>query len=227
MTRYAIFYAPPPEQPLSRLGASLLGYDLVTGADVAPPDDPVFDDPMALGWTAVPRTYGFHATMKAPMHLAGHASPHALEDALVAFCRDQRAFTIDLTQGLVGHTLALVLATPSPEMDALAAACVRHFEAFRAPLTPEDRERRHPERLTAGQVAMLDTWGYPHVLDQFQFHMTLSSELGRPDRERFEPVLRHLLAAVPLSVPVNGLMLCRQEGPRARFVLQRRAAFAS
>ena len=222
MTRYALYAAPPPDLPLTRLGASLLGYDLARGCDVPLPVDPVFHDPAALGWTAVPRTYGFHATLKAPMVLAEGRSARELEEAVVAFARDQRAFEISLTLAPFGQVLALVLAEPSPAVDALAEACCKRFDLFRAPLTPEDRERRHPDKLTTAQV---DRWGYPFVLDQFQFHMTLTSDLTRPDRERLEPVLRRLLAEVPLTVPVNSLMLCRQDGPRARFVLQRRVEF--
>ena len=120
-----------------------------------------------------------------------------------------------------------MLAEPSPAMDALASACVRHFELFRAPLTPSDRERRHPDKLTAEQIGMLDAWGYPFVLDQFQFHMTLTSDLEPRDRTRLEPVLLDLLSAVPLTATVDNVVLCRQEGPNDRFVLQRRFTFAA
>lgn len=225
MTRYAIYYAPAAESPLARFGASVLGYDLATGGETPPPDHPLFHDPLALGWTAVPRRYGFHATLKAPVHLAEGRTARELEESLVAFVAGQQPFGIELTLATFGHVLALVLAEPSPAMEALASACVRHFELFRAPLTPSDRERRHPDQLTAEQIAMLDDWGYPFVLDQFQFHMTLTSDLEPKDRARLEPVLRDLLAAVPLTASVESVVLCRQEGPNERFVLQRRFTF--
>ena len=227
MTRYAIYYAPSAESPLARFGASVLGYDLATGGDVEPPDHPAFHDPAALGWTAVPRRYGFHGTLKAPMHLAAHRTAGELEQVLVAFAKGREPFPISLTLAPMRHFLALVLAEPSPAMTALAEACVTEFDLFRAPLTPEDRERRHPDRLIEAQVEMLDLWGYPFVLDHFQFHMTLTSDLEPKDRAVLEPVLRDLLCDVPLTVPVDSVVLCRQDGPNARFVLQRRFGFGA
>ena len=227
MPRYALYYAPPAGSLLARFGAGVLAYDLATGADVEPPDHPLFHDPACLGWTAEPRRFGFHATLKSPFQLAEGRAAHELEEDLVRFCADQAAFDITLTLSLVGHALALVLAEPSPAMDALAASCVKHFDLFREPLSPEDRERRHPDQLSAVQVERLDEWGSPHVLDQFQFHMTLTGALEHKDRLRLEPVLRDLVAAVPLATTVDSLLLCRQEGPNDRFVLQRRVAFGA
>jgi len=110
-------------------------------------------------------------------------------------------------------------------MDELATACVRRFDLFRAPLTPEDRERRRPDQLTVQQVANLDEWGYPFVLEDFQFHMTLTGALESRDRARFEPVLRELAAEVPLVTAIDSLALFRQEGANDRFTLQRRFDF--
>ena len=185
----------------------------------------MFLDPASLGWTAAPRRYGFHATLKAPFHLAEGRTAPELETALHEFAAIERAFDITMNLSMLGRFLALVLAEPSPAMNALAAACVRRFDLFRAPLSPEDRERRHPERLIAPQVAMLDEWGYPFVLDQFQFHMTLTGILDHEDRMRIEPVLRDVLAHVPLQAHIDSVVLCRQDGPNERFVLQRRFGF--
>lgn len=227
MTRYAIYFAPHAGSALARFGASLLGYDLSAGAEVDPPEHPVFHDPLSLGWTAAPRRYGFHATLKAPFHLAQGRTPAELEEALAGFAAPRTPFDLGLTLGLMQRFLALVPAAAQPAMDALAADCVRHFDLFRAPLTPADRERRHPDQLTVAQVENLDAWGYPFVLDDFQFHMTLTSALEPRDRAKLEPVLRDMLAAVPLTTAVDGVVLVRQEGPNARFVLQRRFEFGA
>lgn len=225
MTRYAIYYAPHGGSALARFGASLLGYDATTGAESEPPDHPLFHDPLSLGWTAAPRRYGFHATLKAPFHLAEHRTAGELEGAIQEFAAGQASFPVTMTLGLMRSFLALVPAEPSPAMDDLAAACVRRFDLFRAPLSPEDRERRHPEQLTAAQVEALDEWGYPFVLDNFQFHMTLTGPLEPRDRARLEPVLRDMLAEVPLTTTVDALCLFRQESANARFILQRRFSF--
>ncbi|UDL94893.1 DUF1045 domain-containing protein [Lichenihabitans sp. PAMC28606] len=226
MPRYAIYFAPHAGSLLARFGASVLGYDASTGADIEPPDHPLFHDPASLGWTAGPRRYGFHATLKAPFHLVDGRTAAELEQALQEFVRTQTPIDITLNLALVGHFLALVLAEPSSAMQDLAAACVRHFDLFREPLSPEDRERRHPDHLTVQQVANLDEWGYPFVLDDFQFHMTLTGPLEPRDRAKLEPVLRDLLRDVPLSTTVDSLVLLRQESANDRFVMQRRFDFA-
>ena len=224
--RYAIYYAPHAGTALARFGASLLAYDCATGSDVEPLDDAIFHDPASLGWTAAPRRYGFHATLKAPFHLAEGRTAGELETTLHEFAGTQRPFDIRLTLALFGRFLALVLSEPQPAMHALAAACVRRFDLFRAPLTAEDRERRHPEQLIEPQVALLDEWGYPFVLDQFQFHMTLTGALDHEDRARLEPVLRGFLSSVPLATTVDAVVLCRQDGPNERFIIQRSFPFA-
>ena len=73
-----------------------------------------------------------------------------------------------------------------PALEHLAADCVRDFDAFRAPLTAEDRARRRPAKLTQRQRDHLDRWGYPYVFEDFRFHMTLT---GRLDAVRRQPIL--------------------------------------
>jgi hypothetical protein len=54
---------------------------------------------------------------------------------------------------------------------------VEDFDRFRAPLDPKDRARRLRAPLTDRQVKLLDKFGYPYVLEQFQFHMTITDRL--------------------------------------------------
>ena len=227
MTRYAIYAMPPLDSPLWRLGSSILGYDAATGLDVPFPDHPVFADPLSLAWSAEPRVYGFHATLKAPFRLAEGRDADALVDALTDFATPRNSFDLDLTLAPVGHFLALVTPATPAALTALADDCVRHFDPFREPLSPSDRERRHPENLIERQVENLDTWGYPYVFDDFQFHMTLTGSLEPEDRHRIEPVLRVLLLDVPLTVTIDAVTLFRQDDPTGRFVVQQRFPFGS
>ena len=55
--------------------------------------------------------------------------------------------------------IAVVPAEPSAELTRLAADCVRDFDAFRAPLTAEDRARRNPSALTRGARSTISTAG--------------------------------------------------------------------
>jgi hypothetical protein len=73
--------------------------------------------------------------------------------------------------------IALLPARRSVELQRLAADVTREFDSFRAPLTPEDRARRNPEKLTPRQCEYLDRWGYPYVMEEFCFHMTLTGRL--------------------------------------------------
>ncbi|MDX7950158.1 DUF1045 domain-containing protein [Lichenihabitans sp. Uapishka_5] len=226
MTRYAIFATPGADSELWQLGSSVLGYDAVTGLDVPFPEHPLFHDPLSLAWSAEPRRYGLHATLKAPFALAEGRTATQLRDALAAFAATRHPVAIDLTLSVVGHVLALVPAEPLEPLQHLADDCVRHFDPFRAPLTAEDRERRHPEGLIERQVESLDTWGDPYVFDDFQFHLPLTGDLDPADRHRLEPVLRGLLAAVPLRLTVDAVSLVAQEDPEGRFKARDRFAFA-
>jgi hypothetical protein len=112
----------------------------------------------------------------------------------------------------------LVEPSPSPALLALERDVVLGFEPFRAPLTEEEIARRHPERLDARQRDYLARYGYPGVLEEFRFHLTLT---GRIPGEQLPPVLEELRALfaseVPeASLPVRDLAIYRQR-PRERF----------
>jgi hypothetical protein len=114
--------------------------------------------------------------------------------------------------------IAVVPAEPSDELELLAADCTREFDSFRAPLTPEDRARRNPSALTPRQCDHLDRWGYPYVMEDFRFHMTLT---GRLDAERREPILtmlRKRFSAIGLkTLAIDRIAVFRQGDTGSRF----------
>lgn len=225
MVRYAVYYMPSEHSPLWRFGSSILGFDAATSMDVDYPDHAIFKDPAALGWTARPRQYGFHATLKAPFHLAPGASAENLEACAQDFAAERLAFDIELKVATFRDFLALVPVERYAELDRLADDCVRAFEPFRAPLTPVDRERRHPERLTSRELENLDRWGYPFVFEEFRFHMTLTGVLELDEQLRLEPVFRELFDVVPPAVTIDALALFRQDEREGRFRLHQRYPF--
>lgn len=225
MPRYAIYFAPRESSPLWRFGSSVLGFDAESFADVAYPEHPLFADPAVLGWTAAPRRYGFHATLKAPFHLAPDRTADALATELEAFAETRSGIEVELKLGRVRDFLALVAQHPAPALDRLAEDCVRSFDPYRAPLTASDRERRHPDRLSPRELENLDRWGYPYVFDDFRFHMTLTGPLDAGEAPRFEPVLHDLFAEVPSRTTVDGIALFRQDDPEGRFRVERRFPF--
>ena len=106
----------------------------------------------------------------------------------------------------------------SGELEQLAADCVIAFDAFRAPLTAEDRARRNPERLTERQCGYLDRWGYPYVMEEFRFHMTLTGRIQSPRRERVLSMLKHRFSAIGLErLAVDAVAVFRQDDGQSRF----------
>jgi putative phosphonate metabolism protein len=221
--RYAIYYPAPHGSALDRFGAQLLGYDAWTGEDVPFPDDMLQAVPNWRELTQDPRKYGFHATLKAPFSLDDGKSEAELLAACAEFARTPRPIpAIRPVVGSISGFIAAIPAEPSDELLRLAADCVDAFDAFRAPLTPQDRARRKPEMLTPRQRGHLDRWGYPYVMDEFRFHLTLT---GRIDAAARAPILKMLQERFELIDPerlaIDRIALFRQDNARSRFhVLQ-------
>ena len=74
---------------------------------------------------------------------------------------------------LSGFT-AIVPGRANPAVNALAADCTTIFDAFRAPMSPQERARRLASGLNQSQIENLDRWGYPYLFADFRFHMTLT-----------------------------------------------------
>lgn len=217
--RYAIYFAAGSDSALSRFGAGLLGYDAHTGDEVPFPDAALRVAPDWHDITADPRKYGFHATLKAPMALAPGRTEAELIAACAAFAGKTRP--IPTIRPVVDSISGFIAVIPAERVDALqqlAADCVRDFDSFRPALTAEDRARRKPEKLTERQRDYLDRWGYPYVMEEFRFHMTLT---GRLDAGRRGPVLEMLrarFAALGLeTLAIDRIALFRQNDAKARF----------
>lgn len=181
--RFAIYFAPPPGSELETFGRNWLGRDHVTGRPVEQEviDGLSTDDQRRI--TSSAGHYGFHATLKAPFALKQGYTADALHQAADNFARRRKPFEAPPLQlsGL-SRWIAFTLSRPSPEMDELAADCVRDFEPFRASLTDHDLERRRQSGLTPRQDEQLLAFGYPYIFDDFHFHMTLAGPLDPPEK---------------------------------------------
>jgi hypothetical protein len=114
--------------------------------------------------------------------------------------------------------IAVIPSRPSEEVLQLATDATRDFDAFRAPLTPEDRARRHPDKLTPRQRDYLDRWGYPYVMEEFRFHMTLTGRLGAERREPVVGWLRDRFVATGINtIAIDRIALFRQDEEASRF----------
>jgi len=217
--RYAIYYAPALGSDLDRFGAQLLGYDAFAGADLPFPEDVTRAVPDWRDLTADPRKYGFHATLKAPFSLAPETTEAELFAACSAFAATPRAIPVFApVVGSISGFIAVIPAEPPQDLIRLAADCVTAFDNFRAPLTEADRARRNPSKLTPTQRDHLDRWGYPYVMDDFRFHMTLTGRLGSERRESVLAMLRVRFAALGLAtLAIDRIVVFRQDDADSRF----------
>jgi putative phosphonate metabolism protein len=218
--RFAIYFVPAATSALYRFGAAVLGHDCYTGEAVAHPRAGELTEADWAALTAEPRRYGFHATLKAPFRLRSEFA----EDDLVAELRHLAASithyprfepAVDLIAGFV----AIVPQTRAAAIDRLAADCLTRFDRFRAPLTADDKARRMAAGLNAAQAAHLEHWGYPYVLDEFRFHMTLTGHLAVDRRAATHALLRQAFAQACGMHPIvlDRLTLVRQDHPDAPF----------
>jgi putative phosphonate metabolism protein len=218
--RYAIYYAPEPSSKLWLFGSSVIGYDAVDGTDHSVP---VFTGGLADRWhelTTEPRKYGFHATLKAPFHLAQGVDETALMVAIERFCQTARVAIIEgLEVASIGPFIALRPYGDVAALNALASTIVRHFEPFRAPLSTEDRARRLKSPLTERQTDYLDRFGYPYVHEEFRFHMTLTGPLHADDRETTLSLLKSAFQQYggATQTAVDRICLFKQDTPTSRF----------
>jgi putative phosphonate metabolism protein len=176
--RYALYFAPPEGSRWWRFGANWLGRDAATGAVHAPPEVPGVPPDAFRALTEVPRRYGFHATIKAPFVLHPDATRDGLAAALERFCAPRASFPVPRLEATrIDDFLALAPVTRESRINDLAAECVRDFEPFRAPLEAPELERRRRTGLSPRQDRYLEEFGYPFVLAEFRFHLTLTGSI--------------------------------------------------
>jgi putative phosphonate metabolism protein len=217
--RYAIYYVPAPGSDLDRFGAALLGYDAFCGDDLPFPACITQAVPDWHDLTQDPRKYGFHATLKAPFAPVGGVSEAELIAACKTFAAAARPIPViaPVVRAISGF-IAVVPVEISGELNLFAANCVREFDGFRAPMTAEDRARRNPQALTLAQVDHLDRWGYPYVMDEFRFHMTLTGRVAAERREQLVAMLQHRFAALDLqTLAIDRIAVFRQNDAGSRF----------
>lgn len=222
--RYAVYFAPPPTHPLWRAGCAWLQRD-PSSDDTAPPRRAHVREP----WR-----YGFHATLKPPMHLAAGHDEAGLHGAVAGLAQRTAAFAMPaLSVQWLGGFLALQPVEPLARqhpLHRLADDCVAGLEAWRAAPTPEETQRRLLPTLDGEQRDLLRRHGYPHVMGRWRFHMTLSDSLP-PD-----PVVRatlqreaeqHFAAALAQPLVCEALCLFVEPAPGAPFRLARRFPLAA
>lgn len=193
IARYAVYYA-PPEGPFAFRANEWLGRDPANGNNLPQPVLAGIGDPHGI--TAEPRRYGFHGTIRAPFRLAEGVTEAAVQDCVAGLAA--RLAPVVCT-GLQAETLHGFIALTPLGCEAalldLGAAVVEGTNPLRAALTEAEIARRRPDQLSPRQRELLHRWGYPHVMEEFRFHLTLTDRLDEPEPVRaalgdfFAPVL--------------------------------------
>ncbi|MEC8642758.1 MAG: DUF1045 domain-containing protein [Pseudomonadota bacterium] len=182
--RYAIYFV-PDDKILFQRASRWLGWDCIAAETPSPLADEELANPAGLhirDVSATPRKYGFHGTIKPPFSLA-----EAVDDGMLAEQAQEIATSLQpiILDGLemraIGGFLALVPRTPSKALNTLAARFVTDLDHCRRPAAPTELARRRAAGLTPRQEELLMAWGYPYVLDEFRFHLTLTGRLDRQD----------------------------------------------
>jgi Protein of unknown function (DUF1045) len=227
--RYAIYFAPSPDTPLWRFGSQVLGYDAASGLDCPGFSLPAYPARKWRELTKRPRTYGFHATLKAPFSLR-EFDERALLIAMREFCAARSAFrlgplSITALESSGHGFVALTPVNHSPDLVRLEREVVIGFDRFRRPLDDAERLKRKPGKLTARQRGHLEAYGYPFVLEDFRFHMTLTGEV--PDAPEIADMIADAMANTigTADVLIDSLCLFRQPAPDAPFAIIERCNF--
>lgn len=199
--RFALYYAPAADAALARAAKAWLAR------------------PELRDLTVSARRYGFHATIKAPMTLRDGIDQAQLEAALADFGRRQRPARIGRLQPApIDGFLALIPTHQADELTALAADVVTAFEALRQPLDAGETARRLMAPLTPRQIALVERYGYPYVLDEFRFHMTIADRLDDAERDRRLAEANAWFAdALTEELVLDRLVLFREAAPGAAF----------
>jgi putative phosphonate metabolism protein len=217
--RVAIYYAPLPHDPLTAASSAWLGRDPVGGVPVAHPDvDGIAE------FTAEPRSYGFHATLKPPMQLADGADWRGFVASVRSMATDIAPFMLPtLAVADLRGFLALRETEPCAPLQALADACVERVDSFRMPPSEDELARRRRARLSVEQDAMLVRWGYPYVLGTWFFHMTLTRRLSDTEKARVLPAAQAWFTpALAVDRRVEDICLFTQASPDTAFTLAER-----
>lgn len=217
--RFAIYFTFAPDHPLYQKASKWLGhcvYNQPTEATVTFSEE---IEPFRSVQLAA--QYGFHATLKPPFRLQSGTTQTELEKCVQDFSSSIQSFSCaPLKVDSIGNFLALVPGKPCDDLNELARQCVQQFDPFRAPLNAAELEKRLRSPLTPRQQGLLEQWGYPYVLDEFRFHMTLTDRL--PDNRIVDALRQLTLEFAPLlaeRLQLDRICLCHQEKPGDPFYL--------
>ena len=207
--RYAIYYAPAPGSPWWQFGAHWLGRDECKDSALTQPVLTHIKPEVLRSITSSPRRYGFHATLKAPFGLAVGRTVAQLQSRLNMLARTLQPVAVGPLHAIaLGDFLALVPTHAPEKLMQLASACVRDLDDLRRPLEPEDLARRRPKKMDARALELLHQYGYPHVLERFRFHFSLTGPVTPESAQTVLHEVQDRVAYLNATEPLRLDRLC-------------------
>jgi putative phosphonate metabolism protein len=223
MKRYALYYAPRPGAFADR-AADWLGWDAATGTARPQPALPGLPVPPAE-LTRDPARYGFHGTLRAPFRPFRDVTADTVATVAADLAARLPPVVCDglRLENLSGF-LALIPTGCEAALLDLAAAVVEGTNTLRAPPTEAEIARRRPETLTSRQRDLLHLWGYPYVMEEFRFHLTLTDRLPPEQAAPVAAALQdHFAPVLPRPFVIEDLCLFGED-ETGRFHLMGRYA---
>lgn len=202
--RIALYWTPKPSSLLENVATAWLR----GGSNVLP----ALSKKERQQILAAPNHYGLHATIIPPFRLQPEYYLADVENEVTTFVQEERnrPFTLGkLVVAEIGSFFCLKPEEDSIELQRFAARTVRHFDHFRKPADEIELQRRRAAGLTPRQDQLLLDWGYPYVLEEYRFHLTLTGKINsNAHREvikeelmkRFEAATREPLEFASLSL---------------------------
>ncbi len=184
-SRYAIYYAPPKESSLEEFGRYWFGWD--------PLNAKLINNKHRINYlnrfgiknlinidknVLIPKKYGFHGTLIPPFKLNKNYSTNALFKKTEEIAKKFKKFKFyKFKLKKINNFYAFVQNKKNNNINKLSNRLVRELFKFRSPLSKKEIDRRNPSKLSKLQLNILYKWGYPYIMSEFNFHMTLASEV--------------------------------------------------
>lgn len=180
--RYALYFSPENPSPWWTFGAQWLGRDEQKNIALQRPAHAGLPAAELGHITVEPRRYGFHATLKAPFRLADGLGEGDLLKSTHALARRLEPLALGpMSLKKLDDFMALIPDSVPPGLQSLAGSCVVELDGLRAPMSQAELQKRQPHKLDGRGRALLALYGYPHVLERFRFHMTLTGPVNTPE----------------------------------------------
>ena len=184
-SRYAIYYAPPKESSLEEFGRYWFGWD--------PLNAKLINNKQRINYlngfgiknlknidknVLIAKKYGFHGTLIPPFKLNKNYSTNTLFKKTEEIAKKLKKFKFyKFKLKKINNFYAFVQNKKNNNINKLSNRLVRELFKFRSPLTKKEIDRRNPSKLSKLQLNILYKWGYPYLMSEFNFHMTLASEV--------------------------------------------------